>query len=208
MRRAPRRRRGDLDRAVLMVRDSAPRYGDRAEDGLEREWACPPPLDALTPFAAPEIQDQLAVRLLDQRAEELSLDLQPGGMDGGLEEVGQVLILVGHQQGDGHRQGGGEILASPLDRTKVDGSLKAVGIAHGESPYWSYGVHRVCFSRTARQSHPPGAILPCETVFLSPVSHLMPRTNWRAPTNCLLIDVGSLRRGARDVHFGLGQSDT
>src|SRR4051794_24393382 len=101
-------------------------------------------------------------------------------MDGGLEDVGQVLILVGHRQGDGHRQRGGEILTGPLDRTEVDGSLKAVGVAHGESPYWSYGVHRVRFSRSARRSHPPGEILPRETIFLSPVSHLTSRTICRA----------------------------
>src|SRR5271165_5815413 len=147
MRRAPRRRRGDLHRAVSLVTDPTALDGDRAEARLEREGARPPPLDALTPFAVTTLQDQLAIGLLDERPEEPPLDLQTGGMDGRLDRVGEALVLIGHRQGDHQLQRGREILAHPVDRAKSDGSLKVVGLTHGESPSWFYGGSSCVFCR-------------------------------------------------------------
>src|SRR5271165_3623589 len=154
MRRAPRRRRGDLHRAVSLVTDPTALDGDRAEARLEREGARPPPLDALTPFAVTTLQDQLAIGLLDERPEEPPLDLQTGGMDGRLDRVGEALVLIGHRQGDHQLQRGREILAHPVDRAKSDGSLKVVGLTHGESPSWFYGGSSCVFCRISPTMSP------------------------------------------------------
>src|SRR5260370_40407438 len=60
-------------------------------------------------------------------------------MDCRLDRVGQVLVLIGHRQGDHERQRGREILTHAVDGPESDGSLKVVGLTHGESPYWFYG---------------------------------------------------------------------
>jgi hypothetical protein len=57
-----------------------------------------------------------------------------------LDRVGQMLVLVG--QGHGHPQREVQCERLPLtgDGSEGDGSLKAVGVAHDESPYWHYGA--------------------------------------------------------------------
>ena len=46
-------------------------------------------------FAAPVLQDQLLVGLLDEGLEEPALDLEAGLMDARLDLVGEVLVLGG-----------------------------------------------------------------------------------------------------------------
>src|SRR5262249_53575294 len=113
---------------------------------------CPPPLDPLIPLAVTTGQDQLPIGLLDERPEELSLDLQTGGMDVRLDRLRQMRVLGGHRQGDLQFQRGREILAHPIDRVESDGNLKSVGIAHGESPYCFPKSHRPKPSRSCGSS--------------------------------------------------------
>src|SRR5208337_4235456 len=49
----PDGRRGDLNRAVVIVADPRPLNGDLAENRLESVGTCPPPLDASAAFAVP-----------------------------------------------------------------------------------------------------------------------------------------------------------
>ena len=67
-------------------------------------------------------------------------------MDERLDLVGEMLILTRHGQGHLERQLDGECLVSPVDGAASDGSLEAVGLAHGESPYCNYGGSSCMFS--------------------------------------------------------------
>jgi hypothetical protein len=146
VRRAPGGRRGDLHRAVVIVADPRPSDGDLAEGGLEGEGSCPPALDAAAGLAVPALEDQFLVGLLDEGPEEAALDHETGLMDGRLDPVGEMVVLVG--QGEGHLQPEfqGERLALPVDGAEGDGSLEVVGVTHGESPYWPYGGSSCVFS--------------------------------------------------------------
>ena len=93
--RVPGGRRRHLHRAILLVEDSRPLNGDLAEDRLEGEGACPPPLDAGAAFAVPLLQDQFLVGLLDEDLEEPALDFETGLMDERLDLVGEMLVLLG-----------------------------------------------------------------------------------------------------------------
>ena len=97
--RLPGDRRGDLDRAIRLVEDAGPPDGDLAEDRLEGEGSCPPPLDAGIGLAVPLLEDQFVVGLLDEDLEEPPLDFEAGLMDVGLDLVGEMLVLVRHGQG-------------------------------------------------------------------------------------------------------------
>ena len=134
--RVPGGRRRYLDRAVVIVADPRPLDGDLAEDRLEGEGACPPPLDAGAAFAVPLLQDQFLIGLLDQDLEEPALDFETGLMDVRLDLVGEMLVLWWHGQGHLQRQFERERLTVILDGAEGDGSLKAVGGTHGVSPYW------------------------------------------------------------------------
>src|SRR4051812_44066928 len=146
VRRAPGGRRGDLHRAIVMVADPRPSDGDLAEGGLEGEGPCPSTLDAITSFAVPSLEDQLLVGLLDKGPEKSALDIETGLMDERLDLVGELVVLVG--QGQDHRQPEfqRERLALPVDGAEGDGSLEIVDVAHGETPYWSYGGSSCVFS--------------------------------------------------------------
>src|SRR3954454_4056952 len=89
----PSGRRRDLHRLVEIVADPRPLNGDLAEDRLECEGSCPPPLDAGPAFAVPALQNQFLVGLLHEDFEELALDLETGLMDVRLDVVGEMLIL-------------------------------------------------------------------------------------------------------------------
>jgi hypothetical protein len=131
--------RGHLHRAIRLVADARPLDGDLAEGRLEGEGACPPPLDAGVPFAVPLVQDQFLIRLLDEDLEESALNFETGLMHVGLDLVGEMLVLMRHGQGHLQRQVERESLVPPVDGAARDGSLKAVGGAHGVSPYCNYG---------------------------------------------------------------------
>jgi hypothetical protein len=75
------------------------------------------------------------VGLLDEGAEETTLDFEAGVMDASLDLVGEMLVLFGHGQGHLKRQLERKGLALAIDGSEGDGSLEVVGIAHGESPY-------------------------------------------------------------------------
>ncbi|HMB08741.1 MAG TPA: hypothetical protein VKP69_34055 [Isosphaeraceae bacterium] len=148
MGRPPGTRRRDLHRAIMVVTDSGPWDGNFTEGGLESKGSCPPALNATTAFAAPTLEEQFLVGLLDEDLEEPALDFETCLMDEGLNLVGEMLVLVG--QGHGHLQSEFqcERLIVAVDGAEGDGSLKAVRIRHGEAPYWHYGVHRACFPRS------------------------------------------------------------
>ncbi len=103
-------------------------------------------LDAGPAFAVPLLKNQFVIGLLDERAEESALDFKAGLMDKRLDLVGEMLILMRHGQGHLERQFEGECLVSPVDGAASDGSLEAVGLAHGESPYCNYGGSSCVFS--------------------------------------------------------------
>ena len=83
----PGNRRWHPDRAILLVEDSRPPNGDRAEDRLEGEGACSPPLDASAALAMPLLKNQFLIGLLDEDLEEPALDFETGPMDVGLNLV-------------------------------------------------------------------------------------------------------------------------
>src|SRR5205823_13338658 len=112
-------------------------------------------LDAVAAFAGAPLEDQFLVRLLDEDLKEPALDLEAGLMDEGLDLVGEMLILLG--QGDGHLELEleGEGLRLAVDGADGDGSLEAVGITHGESPYWYYGGSSCVFLSIRPAKSPP-----------------------------------------------------
>src|SRR4051794_32557677 len=151
--------RGDLHRAIAVVADPDSLHGDFAEGGLEGKGACAPALDAAAALAVAPLEDQFLVGLLDEGAEESALDFEAGLMDEGLDLVGEMLVLVGHRQGHLQRQVERKCLSLAVDRAEGDGSLKVVGITHGESPYWNYGGSSCVFSPIRMsQSLPQGQI--------------------------------------------------
>ena len=81
-------------RAVVIVADPRPLNGDLAEDRLECEGPCPPPLDAGAAFAVPVLENQFLIGLLDQDLEEPALDLETGLMNARLDLVGEMLVLL------------------------------------------------------------------------------------------------------------------
>ena len=90
----PGGRRRYLQRAVVIVADPRPLNGDLAEDRLECEGPCPPPLDAGAAFAVPVLENQFLIGLLDQDLEEPALDLETGLMNARLDLVGEMLVLL------------------------------------------------------------------------------------------------------------------
>ena len=123
-------------------------------------------------------KDQFFVGLFDQDLEELALDFQTGLMDVGLDLVGEMLVLGRHGQGHLQRHVERECLTVPVDGGDGDGSLKAVGRAHGVSPYWNYGgASCVLFDRSGGKSHYPGAESRRKTLLLYRASPLLSRTN-------------------------------
>jgi hypothetical protein len=95
--RLPGARRWGLDPTIAVVRDPGSFDGDFAEDGLEGEGSRPSASDALAAVPPPLLEDELLVGLLDEGAEELALDLEPGAMDAGRDPVGEMLVLIGHR---------------------------------------------------------------------------------------------------------------
>jgi hypothetical protein len=129
----------------------------------------------------PLLQDQFFVGLLDQDLEELSLDDQTGLMDVGLDLVGEMFVLGRDGQSHLQQHVERECLTVTVDGVEGHGSLKAVGRAHGVSPYgYSGGSSCVLFDRSGRKSHYPGAESRRKTLRLYRVSPLLSRTNWRA----------------------------
>ena len=86
-----------------------------------------------------------------------------------------------HGHGHSQRHFERECLTITVDGVDVDGSLKAIGRAHGVSPYWSYeGASCVLFDRSGGKSHYPGVETRRKTLRLDRASRLLSRTNWRA----------------------------
>jgi hypothetical protein len=77
------------------VADAGASDDDFAEGGLEGEGSRPPALDPRAALAVAALEDELLVGLLDQGAGEPTLDLESGLMDGGLDLVGEMLVLLG-----------------------------------------------------------------------------------------------------------------
>jgi hypothetical protein len=164
-----------------MVANPRPLHSHLAEGRLEGVRACPPPLDASAPLAVPLLKNQFFVGLLDQDLVQLTLDLETGLMDVGLDLVGETFVLGRYGQGHLQQQIQRECLTVTVDGVERDGSLKAVGCAHGVSPYWySGGASCVLFDRSAGKSHYPGAESRRKTLRLYRASRLLSRTNWRA----------------------------
>jgi hypothetical protein len=126
-------------RAIRLVEDARSLNGDLTENRLESEGPRPLPLNASIVFAMPLLQDQFVVGLLDQDLEEPALEFETRLMNVGLDLVGEMLVLVRHGQGHSQGQIERECLADPVDGADRDGSLKSVGVAHGVSPYLTYG---------------------------------------------------------------------
>src|SRR5437763_17125908 len=101
-----------------------------------------PTLDAAAGLAVPSLEAQLQVGLLDEGPEESALDHEAGLMDGRLDPVGEMVVLVGQGQGHLQPEFQGERLALSVDGAEGDGSLEVVGVTHGESPYWPYEIGR------------------------------------------------------------------
>src|SRR5512143_1675537 len=97
-------------------------------------------------------------------------------MDERLNLVGEMLILVG--QGQGHLEFESQCEGRPLavDGSEGDGSLKAVGVAHGESPYWSYGGSSCVLSVIGPADARSGAEMAREQLLLSSAIPLSSRT--------------------------------
>src|SRR5262249_44568783 len=102
-------------------------------------------------------EDQLPIGLLDEGPEEAALDLESGVMDQRLDPVGEPVILFRH--GQGHLklelERGGR--APGVDGGGGEGSLEAVSVARGESPYWTYGGSSCVFSPIRRSRSFPQA---------------------------------------------------
>jgi hypothetical protein len=153
--RLPGDRRGRLDRAVLLVEDSRPLDGDLAEDRLEGEGPCPPPLNAGIGFAVPPLEDQFVIGLLDEDLEEPPLEFEAGLMDVGLDLVGRCSSWGGM----------GKVICSDSSRERT-WSVRWTGLQ--AMVVWrslvsrtanlhtaTMGVHRACFHRSACPSHSP-----------------------------------------------------
>jgi hypothetical protein len=122
-----------------MVANPRPLHRHLAEGRLEGGGACPPPLDASAPLAVPLPQDQVFVGRFDQDLVQLTLEFETGPMDARLDLVGEMFVLGRNGQGYLQQQIDRECLTVTVDGVQSDGSLKAVGCAHGVSPYLSYG---------------------------------------------------------------------
>jgi hypothetical protein len=122
-------------------------------------------------------------------------------MDERLDPVGEMLILMRHGQGHLERQLEREDLVGPVDGAASDGSLEIVGLAHGESPYGNYGVHRACFSPGRLPKSLPKLRSSGRHHFPSYAVHLSSRTNWRALGKIVHAGVNSLsyQQASRDL---------
>jgi hypothetical protein len=154
------------------VKNPAPAHGDFTKRGLEGERPRPPALDAATAFAVPLMQNQFLVSLLNENSEKPALEFEPDLMNGGLDLVGEVLILVRHGQGNLQFQAQGERLVGTVDGTEGHGRLEVADVTHGGSPYSNDGVHRVCFSPTRLAKSLPWAGIALEWPF--PILHNPP----------------------------------
>jgi hypothetical protein len=90
-------------------------------------------------------------------------------MNEGLDLVGEMLVLVGQGHAHLQREFEGEGLPLAVDGAQGDGSLEAVGLTHGEAPYWHYGGSSCVFF-----VDPPGKVIPlspdrCRTVLSYPL---------------------------------------
>ena len=106
-----------------------------AEGRLEGVGACPPPLDASASFAVPSLQYQVFVGRFHQDLVQLTLEFETGLMDARLDQVGEMFVLRRNGQAYLQQQIERECLTVTVDGVESDGSLNAVGCAHGVSPY-------------------------------------------------------------------------
>jgi len=123
-----------------------PLDGDLAEGGFEGEGSGSSTLDATTASAVTTLEDQFLVGLLDEGFEEPTLEFEAGLMDKRLDPVGEMRVVVGQGQGHLEPEFEGERLTLAVDGAEGEGSLKAVGVAHDEFPYWHYGGSSCVFS--------------------------------------------------------------
>ena len=100
---------------------------------------------------------------LDENLEKPALNFEADLMDGCLDLVGEVFVLI--RQGHGHPQFQvqGEPLISTVDGTGTDSRLKSVGGAHGVSPDGNYGeASCVRCHRGGPESHAPSGGSPAK----------------------------------------------
>src|SRR5262249_10658911 len=88
--------------------------------------------DPLALLALAPGQDELAIGPFDGLLEQLTLEDLPTRLDGGFQVFGQVRVLIGHGQFEGHLSLEREVVALDLDLVQGDLSLMSVRSTHGD----------------------------------------------------------------------------